>query len=90
MSTAYDVAEWMVKRLDAVGRLEQKKVAHEIQTKFGSQHVYENKNGHLGVAQRVLYHFRVMTKNTAVWARVGRYWRKRLPTDPFGVRQIEE
>lgn len=75
MATALEVAAWMVERLDAIGRLEQKTVAQEIQTKFGGQHVYENKNGHLGIAQRVLCHFGVMTKSTAVWARVGRYWR---------------
>ena len=90
MATAPEVATWMAKRLEAIGRLEQKTVAQEIQAKFGGQHVYENENGHLGIAQRVLYHFGVMTKSTAVWARVGRYWRTRLPTDPAGVRQIEE
>ena len=90
MADALTVAAWMVERFDAIGRLEQKTVAQEIQAKFGGQHVYKNENGHLGIAKRVLYHFGVMTKTTAVWARVGRYWRTRLPSDPPGVRQIAE
>jgi len=90
MADHLEVATWMLGRFNAEGRIEQRTIAQEIRAKFGNQYVYENENGHLGIAPRVLYHFGIMTKETAVWARVGRYWRKRLPTDPPGVRKIEE
>jgi hypothetical protein len=90
MATALEVATFMLRRFSAEGRLEQKTVAQEILAKFGSTFVDKNTNGHWGIKPSVLRHFGVMTKDGAVWATPGRYWRRRLPNDPPGVRQVSE
>lgn len=90
MATALDVALWMVENFNATGRLIQKEAAQEIQKRFGGQYVFVGKNGNLQIKENVLRHFRKMTGDTAVWAKDSRYWRKRRPTDPGGVRQVDE
>lgn len=88
MTTAHDVAVWMAKRLDESGILAQEEVVWDIREQFGDAFVYENDNGQLAIAKNVLTAFNKLTKETVVWVKPDRSWRKRLESDEPGREQM--
>jgi len=83
-----EVAQWMHEQLRERGTLFQSTVAFGIQRRFGSEHVYINKNRNLAVSRDVLAEFRVLTPDV-VWERRKRVWRIRRETDPADRRQVD-
>ncbi len=82
MTTAADVAKWMLEELEKSRSLYQEDAAYGIQSRFGKDFVYINDNGNLAIAKPVLKEFRKLTETTVVWERGERLWRKRKKGDP--------
>jgi|1186.fasta_scaffold1231197_1 hypothetical protein len=89
-STPKDIAEWMVQRLEKASPLYQETVVYEIKARFGEEFVRENNSGSLAVSRAVLKQFARLTKDSVVWERHERCWRKREATDPPGCRMIDD
>lgn len=79
----------MEERLEKSRALYQSHVVHEIEWRFGSEHVYTNKNGNLAIDKDVLEKFKEITLGQVMWEPGERYWRPKLPHEPDGVRQAE-
>ncbi len=86
---AKQVAEWMLDELKRNGDLYQDAIVREIAKKFGRQFTYTNDNGK-AIRKDVLFEFRKLSKDTAVWEREDRYWRMRKPGDKLGSWQKAE
>lgn len=96
MHTPKDVAEWMVKRLDRYGILNQQKAAHAIEKRFGLDFVYLL-GGALSIDRRVLYQYRKLTGDDVVWVTQHgggfceeAHWRRRDSGDTPGRTQYLE
>lgn len=87
MTTAADVAKWMMSELEKEGILDQESAVGDIEQKFGSAFVYENQNGNLAISKDVLSEFRKLTEDIVVWVRSDRCWRFREKYDDPGRRQ---
>ena len=86
---ASDVARWMLNQINEKRELYQKKVVYLIEDKFGSQFVYENRNGNLAINPEVLKEFRKLTEKTVVWSRIEFCWRIRSADVPKKGRLAE-
>jgi hypothetical protein len=87
-ATPADVAAWMVQELQRDGVLYQDVAASGIQGQFGEAFVYFNNNGNLAIDKRVLAEFQKLTRDSVVWLRGERMWRKREEFDERGRRQV--
>ena len=81
------VAQWMLEELKREKYLYQETVVYDIESKFGEEFTYVNKNGNLAIDRCVLREFRKLTENTVVWERGARLWRLREDYDESGRRQ---
>ena len=52
------VAEFMLDEIIKSGYIYQESIVYDIQTKFGSDFVYENENGNLAISKKVLNEFK--------------------------------
>jgi len=52
MATPQEVAQWMSQQLDAQQVLSQKYAAVSIESMFGNEHVYANRNGNRAIVKR--------------------------------------
>lgn len=86
---ASDVAQWMLNQINKKRELYQNEVVYLIEDKFGSQFVYENRNGNLAINREVLKEFRKLTEKTVVWSRIEFCWRIRSADDPKVGRLAE-
>jgi hypothetical protein len=87
MTTADDVAQWMVDEVMRRGTLDQETAAHQIRMKFGKDFTYTNENGNWAIDRKVLSAFKKLTGDTVVWDRSYREWRKRQTYDKPGRQQ---
>lgn len=87
MITAAQVAQWMLAELERVDYLYQETVVYDIASKFGDSFTYINDNGNLAVSKAVLAEFKKLTKDSIVWERGQRMWRKRESHDEEGRLQ---
>lgn len=87
--SARDVAVFMLEQLNEQNYLYQEVIVWDIRSKFGERFVYENQNGNLAISRDVLKEFRNLTKESVVWERGSRLWRKRESYDPIGKRQAD-
>ena len=81
------VANWMLSQIEKAGDLYQDDAVSEIFDRFGDQFTHENENGNLAIAKPVLAAFRKITKDSVVWERGERRWRKRELSDEPGRQQ---
>jgi len=86
---APEVAKWMLDQISKKRELYQNEVVYQIEEKFGSQFVYENRNGNLAINPEVLKEFRKLTEKTVVWSRIEFCWRIRSADDPKVGRLAE-
>jgi hypothetical protein len=86
MTTAIDVAKWMVERLEDRRFLYQEDTVYAIKHEFGDDFVYINGNGNLAIVKPVLDAFNKLTPDV-VWLRGERCWRKREQYDKPGRQQ---
>jgi len=86
---AVDVANWMLDKIIKKRELYQNDVVYQIEEKFGSRFVYENRNGNLAINREVLKEFRKLTEKTVVWSRIEFCWRIRSAEDPKVGRLVE-
>ena len=86
---APEVAKWMLDQISQKRELYQNEVVYQIEEKFGSQSVYENRNGNLAINPEVLKEFRKLTEKTVVWSRIEFCWRIRSADDPKAGRLAE-
>lgn len=70
------VAEWMAEQFNSKGKLVQRKVAVEIEKRFGAQFLYRNKNNNRAIKRPILTAFRELTPD-AVWNRWDQTWHLR-------------
>lgn len=77
----------MVESINQSHILDQRVIAAQIYSKFGSEFVYTNRNGNLAINSQVLRRFRKLTEDSVVWDPQQRFWRKRRAHDPEGKRQ---
>lgn len=86
MTTAQDVAVWMVDQLKRQKFLYQETVVYQIKTAFGDDFVFINANGNYGIVKPVLTAFNKLTPDI-VWSRGDRCWRERASYDKPGRMQ---
>jgi hypothetical protein len=84
-----EIAQWMLEKLDNVHYLYQEVVVYDIQRNFGQEYVYENENANLAISKKVLKEFRNLTKDTIVWEKGDKCWRKRMDYDTPGTRNAD-
>ena len=77
----------MVQELERVQYLYQETVVYQIASSFGDEFTYTNSNGNPAIRREVLDAFRALTKDTVIWERGSRLWRKREQYDEPGRRQ---
>ena len=87
MPTAQEIAEWMLDELTRSGELYQETAVSHIALKFGYEFTYDNENGNLAIRRDVLAAFRRLTKDSVVWEREDRCWRKRKMDDKPAKQQ---
>ena len=92
MPTPREVAQWMLEQLEQGDELMQQDAARAIQKDFGQEFVYNDKNGDLAVDRRVLYQFKKLSGDTAVWVAcqsnwLEGFWRIRESGDKIGRKQ---
>ena len=85
--TAEDAAKWMLEQLERKRCLYQEAAASEIAKQFGDHFTYTNDNGNRAIHKDVLNAFRKLTKDSVVWNREDRFWRKREQGDAPGRQQ---
>lgn len=86
MTTAADVAAFMISLLERDKELRQDDAAIEISIQFGEPFVCYNNGGNLAISADVLKAFNQVTPNV-VWLRSSRYWRLRQAGDNAGRMQ---
>lgn len=79
MTTAREVAQWMVNELEQWPSLDQSEAAARIEMNFGEEFIYRNRNGNPAISKLVLDEFEALTRDTVVWVRKKRRWRRREP-----------
>ena len=87
MTTAADVADWMVEELGRRRELDQEDAASYIEGHFGKAFIYDDENGNPAISKDVLRKFNFLTKDNVVWSRSERYWRFRVASDAPGRMQ---
>jgi len=71
------VAEFMLDEIIKSGYIYQESIVYDIQTKFGSDFVYENENGNLAISKKVLNEFKKLKDvNGIEWDRSDKSWVK--------------
>jgi hypothetical protein len=68
----------MLDEIDQSQQLAQLDAVLGIARRFGSEFLYENRNGRPAIDKRVLRAFRSLSDATVVWDRADFCWRKRL------------
>ena len=85
--TAATVAAWMMAQIHEHGELHQDEAASDIVERFGVEFVPENQAGNLSIRRDVLAVFRQLSRDSVVWMRGERLWRKREFGDAGGRQQ---
>jgi hypothetical protein len=85
--SAKDVAAWMLEELKRDEYLYQDVAVTEIESRFGASFIYINDSGNQAIAKDVLAEFKKITRDTVVWERGQRLWRKREDYDEAGRSQ---
>lgn len=88
LPTSESVAAWMLGEIERDGDLYQDAAVVDIANKFGDDFTYENDSGNLAISKSVLSAFRKLTKESVVWERGERRWRRREISDEPGRQQI--
>lgn len=78
----------MLGEIERDGDLYQDAAVVDIANKFGDDFTYENDSGNLAISKSVLSAFRKLTKESVVWERGERRWRRREISDEPGRQQI--
>lgn len=86
--TATDAAAWMKEEVERTDYLDQKRAAWHVRDHFGERFTIINRNGNPAIAPEVLEEFLKVTKETVVWSKRRRYWRKRKLGDAAG-REVQ-
>ena len=81
MTTAADVAAWMVAELERQGVLHQDDAVGRIADTFGQGFTYDNEAGNPAISHAILAVFNKLTRKNVVWSRGERYWRPREAGD---------
>ena len=74
MTSAQDIAGWMIERIRTEGRLSQDQAVQDIPETFGPEWVRTLENGHTGIHRDVLREFRKAHDGTVQWDRDRRFW----------------
>lgn len=74
MTSAEDIAGWMLERIRTEGRLSQDRAVQEIPEAFGPEWVHTLDNGHAAISREVLKEFRRAHDGTVQWDRDRRFW----------------
>ena len=86
MTTAIEVARFMVSELETQTYLYQETVVYQIMERFGDDFTGTNANGNPSINADVLMEFNKLTPDV-VWDRGNRLWRKREVYDRPGRQQ---
>lgn len=84
--TPADAASWMLDQFKAKRFLYQEEAAAHLLHLHDEALAYYDANGNVCVGKTVLKVFNTLTPD-AVYERVEKYWRDRLPTDQAGRQQ---
>jgi len=87
MTTAKEVAERMANELDITPSLGQSDAAGRIRMYFGEEFTYINRHRNTAISKAVLTEFEKLTRDSVVWVRKDRRWRKREEWDTPGREQ---
>ncbi|MGV9540343.1 DUF6953 family protein [Nocardia beijingensis] len=74
MTTASDVAQWMVDRIKANRHEYQADLVADIEALFGPEWIYENENGNPAINRKVLAEFRTLHGGSIEWEKRERAW----------------
>jgi hypothetical protein len=75
--TPVDVAAWMFAEVEKNDRLPQLEAVTGIASKFGTEFLYQNRNGRPAISKAVLKEFRTLSDGIVVWDRTNFCWRMR-------------
>jgi hypothetical protein len=84
--TPKQAAEWMLDKFEEKRFLYQEEAATHLLHLHNEDLAYFDKDGNLCVGKKVLEEFNKLTPY-AVYERVGKFWRDRLPSDQSGRQQ---
>ena len=87
MTTALDIAQWMLVQLNEQKYLYQEVIVYQIAQEFGEEFTCTNENGNMAINKKVRDEFRRITGDSVVWESGERMWRKREEYDSPGRRQ---
>lgn len=87
MSTADDVARWMLSEVINNEILYQESATFDIEKLFGHAFLYENEAGNVAINKDVLKAFKKLSEDTVVWERGEKAWRLREEHDAPGRLQ---
>ncbi len=79
--TAAQVAEWMFEEFKRAEELFRENVVRDIEVKYGKQFTYVSQNGDPAIRRDILFEFRKLAGNSAVWMREDLCWRVRKRSD---------
>jgi hypothetical protein len=74
MTTAEEIAEWLIAQIRTRTRVSQEEAVAEIRQQFGPEWVQENERGHPAIHKDVLKSFRRAHKGAVHWDRDRRFW----------------
>ena len=89
MATARDVAQFLLKLVQAEGVLHHQDAVSAIEEEFGLPFLTENELGNLVIDRSVLREFMEISRDTVVWVKTERFWRLREPDDEVDRREAE-
>lgn len=87
MTTASEVAAWMLEQIKTKKELYQDEAFHEIERSFGKSFAYQNDVGSNVISPSVLKRFNQISKDDVVWSRSYKHWRLREQGDEPGRMQ---
>lgn len=80
-ATPQSIAQWMLEQVNAKKWFYQEDAVVQIEKLFGKDFVYFNDNGNPAILPKVLSEFRKISKDTVVWDRSDKSWRRRQKFD---------
>ncbi|KJE37142.1 hypothetical protein UF64_00160 [Thalassospira sp. HJ] len=86
-ATTKDVAEWLHKQVKQGDYLYHDVAVSDIESKFGSDFIYDNEGGGQSIDKGVLKEFNAISKTDVVWLRSEKAWRLREKGDQPGRMQ---
>jgi len=85
---AWKVADSLRRLMKGKDRLPQREAVRHIDSTFGGEFLYTNRNANPAISPSVLAIFEMFTEKDVVWAKYGHYWRRRRSDEVGQGREV--